>query len=180
VRTFAVLLALAGAACGGPDQATDAAVEVPEAPAALAEAPADVPHLTVRLLEVTRVSDGVIDVRFSVSCAADAPGPVPLAGLFASAPADAGAVADVFAVDEAAGKKYFVVRDAEGHPVGSRDLDPVAPGTSRELWTRLGAPPGATVVTIQVPHVPPFAGMPIAGPDDRQPRQEPLPQADRM
>ncbi len=177
-----VLLAVAVLACVGPDIPTGAAEDVPPAPAALAEASADVPHVSVRLLEVTRVSEGAIEVRFSVDCAADAPAPVPIAELFASAPADAGAVADVFAVDEAAGKKYFVVRDAGGRPVGSRDLDPIPPGASRVLWTRLGAPPGATTVTIQVPHAPPFAGMPIAGPRpaDSQRTGEPLPRADRM
>ena len=178
-----VVLAALVSACGGRDATGEAAEEAPAAPAVLAEAPADVPHLSVQLLEVTRVSEGAIDVRFSVSCAADAPGPVPIAELFASAPADAGAVADVFAFDEVAGKKYFVVRDADRRPVGSRDLDPIAPSASRVLWTRLGAPPpGVATVTIQVPHTPPFAGMPIAEPQAAAgwPPGEPLPRAGRM
>jgi hypothetical protein len=137
----------------------------------------------VQLLEVTRVSGGTIDVRFTVSCAADAPAPVPIAELFASAPTDAGTVADVFAVDEASGKKYFVVRDADRRPVGSRDLDAIAPGGSREFWTRIGAPPpGVAAVTIHVPRTPPFSGVPIADPHaaDGQPPGEPLPRAGRM
>jgi len=179
----AVLVALAVSACGGRDVPGEAADAVPPAPAVLAEAPADVPHLSVQLLEVTRVSDGAIDVRFSISCAADAPAPVPIADLLASAPADAGTVADVFAVDEAAGKTYFVVRDAERRPVGSRDLDPIPPGGSRVLWTRLGAPPpGVAAVTIQVPQTPPFAAVSIAEPQAAagRPPGEPLPGAGRM
>jgi len=185
-RAFGVVVVLAALivpACGGRDATSEVAEAVPAAPAVLAEAPADVPHLRVRLLEVARVGDGVLDVRFSVICAADAPGPVPIAELFSSAPADAGAVADVFAVDEPAGKKYFVVRDADRHPVGSRDLDPIAPGASRVLWTRLGAPPpGVTTVTIQVPHTPSFTGIPIADPQAAAgpPPGEPLPRAGRM
>lgn len=179
----AVLVALAASACVGRDAPADAADEVPAAPTALGEAPADVPHLSVRLLEVVRVSEGAIEVRFSVRCEADTPAPVPIAELFASAAADAGAVADVFAIDETAGKKYFVVRDADRRPVGSRDLDAIAPGATRALWTRIGAPPpGVATVTIQVPHAPPFSGVPVTGPPavSGRPPGEPLPPPGRM
>ena len=162
--TLVLLLACVVTACGTPDERTVAVAEIPRAPASLAEAPADVPFLTVGLLGVTRASEGAVDVRLSLTCAADAPAPVPIAELFASLPSDAGTVADVYAVDEQAGKKYFVVRDADGRPVGSRELDPLAPGASRELWTRLGVPFAVATVTIQVPHVQTFGGVRVADP----------------
>ena len=177
------MAAFVAAACGERAGAAGPVEQTLAAPATLGEVPADVPHLSVRVLEVQRISEGAIDVRFTLACAAGAPAPLPIAGLLASAPADAGAVADVFAVDEAAGRKYFVVRNAARQPVGSRDLDPIAPGASRELWTRIAAPPpGVTAVTIQVPRTPAFVAVPITEPADAggRPGGEPLHQAGRM
>ena len=169
----AVALAAFGiAACVPAAPAQDAA---PDPPAALARADADVPHLSVTLTEVARVADGVIEVRFALVAAPDAPGPVPIAGLLASAPDDAGSIADVYLVDAAAGKKYFVVRDAGRHALSSRDLYPLQPGESRELWVRLAAPPPDVVtVGVQIPHVPLLANQPIQaerarGPAARRP-----------
>ena len=51
--------------------------------------------------------------------------------LLAASPAPA---LDFSAVDEAAGKKYFVVRDADRRPVGSRDLDAIAQIEQAEKW----------------------------------------------
>jgi hypothetical protein len=160
----------------GADQATEV---VP-----LGEARVAVPHLRVELLEVTRASAGVVEVRFALACAADAPGPVPIAPLLATAPGDAGSIADVYLVDEAAQKKYFVVRDGARQPIGSRDLDPIAPGMSRVLWTRLAAPsPGEEVVSVHIPGTPPFTGVPLAtgrGDDERPGPAELSRPADRM
>lgn len=177
------VVAIAAAACAG-QEASDASADLgPEVATSPGEARSDVPHLQVRLIEVTRVGEGALDVRFALRCAPDAPAPLPIGELLASSPADAGTVADVFAVDEASGKRYFVVRDVERRPVGSRELDPIAPGASRVLWTRLAAPPrAAATVTILVPRTPPFTGVPIVDPKgrDRLPPAEPPRQAGRM
>lgn len=166
----ALVVALAGCAPeapAGPVPGND-----PPGPAALAEADSDVPHLSVALLDVVRVSAGIVEVRFAFSTAADAPGPTPIARYLSSAPADAGSIADVFLVDEVAQKKYFVVRDAARRPVSSRDLDPLPPGASRVLWARVAAPPpGIQAVGVQIPHVPLFGQVPITGPaEDRERR----------
>ena len=155
------LAALALAACTGAP--AERAADPPPAPAPLARAATDVPHVTVTLLDVTRVSEGTIDVRFSLANAADAPGPRPIAELVAGAADDLGSVADVYLVEAGAAKKYFVVRDADHKPVSSHDLSPLAPGESRVLWARLAAPPpGAGPVGVQIPHAPLFADVPIA------------------
>lgn len=152
--------ALALAACTAAP--ADRAPDPPAARAPLAEARTDVPHVTITLLDVTRVTEGTIDVRFSLTNAADAPGPCAIADLLAGASDDRGSVADVYLVDADAAKKYFVVRDADHRPVSSHDLAPVKPGESRVFWARLAAPPpGAGTIGVQIPHAPLFAEVPI-------------------
>jgi hypothetical protein len=174
--------ALALAACTGTPAAR--AADPPPAPPPLARAKTDRPHVSVALLDVTRVSEGTIDVRFSLTNAADAPGPSAIAELVATAPDDRGSVADVSLVETHAAKKYFVVRDADHKPVSSRDLAPLAPGESRVLWARLAAPPpGAGTIGVQIPHAPLFANVPIAASEAARTGaagKEPSRQAGRM
>jgi len=175
---------LALAACGA-DRPAARAPETAEAPAPapIATARTDVPHVSVALLAVTRVGKATADVRFSLSNAPDAPGPSPIADLLASVPGDRGSVADVYLVEPAAAKKYFVVRGAERTPVSSHDLEPLAPGESRVLWARLAAPPpGADTVGVKIPHTPLFADVPIGGGEATRAGagKEPSRQAGRM
>lgn len=163
VRLAGAALVVALAGCAPEAPAGPVPGDEPPGPAALAEAASDVPHLRVALLDVVRVSAGIVEVRFALSAAADAPATTPIASYLSSAPADAGSIADVFLVDEAAQKKYFVVRDAARRPVSSRDLDPLPPGASRVLWTRVAAPPpDVHTVGVQIPRVPLFSQVPIA------------------
>lgn len=172
--------AVALAACGVDRPAPRASAP---APVSIATAKTDLPHVSVALLAVTRVGEATVDVRFSLSNAADAPGPRPIADLLASAPGDRGSVADVYLVEPASAKKYFVVRGADRTPVGSHDLGPLAPGESRVLWARLAAPPsGADTVGVKIPHAPLFSNVPIAGgePSRAGAGKEPSRQAGRM
>ncbi len=175
-------LVLALAACDA-DRPAARAPETAPAPAPIATARTDVPHVSVALLAVTRAGEATADVRFSLSNAPDAPGPSPIADLLARAPGDRGSVADVYLVGPAAAKKYFVVRGADRTPVSSHDLEPLAPGESRVLWATLAAPPpGAGTVGVKIPHTPLFADVPIGGgePVRAGAGKEPSRQAGRM
>jgi len=161
--------------CQRREPAPAAAPAASVAPAVLAEGETDLPHVSVRLLELVRVSEGTIELRFSLSAAPDAPGPVGIAEVLGDQAADRGRVADVYVVDAASQKKYFVLRDVNHQAVSSRNLGPLEPGETRVLWTRLGAPPPEVVeVDVKIPHTPPFAGVPIATPDRSPEASQPV------
>jgi len=156
--------ALAGAACARPREPAVAATSAaPPAARALAEETADIPHLTVRVLEARRTGPDVVTVALLLVNTGEPGQPVDLGAAFASDPRDAGTLADMFLADEGAQRKYFVLRDAAGRPRTSLETTALAPGESRAVWASFPAPPaGAAPVTVCLPHVPPMGGVPVS------------------
>lgn len=171
--TLWLVTGLAAAACAGPPASTPAP-PAPDEPAALAEAAAAVPGLTVRLLDVRRLSDAALEIRFALVRAREAAEPFVVTNEFAGAPADAGTVADVHAIDADGRRKYFVLRDAARRPSCSTDIRPLDPGDTRELWVRVAAPPAdVESVAVQVPGVPTFLDVPVAAAERVGPARAP-------
>ena len=136
----------------------------------LAEVATEIPNHHVQLLEISRVGRGMLEVRFALVNLATDGEPTEMAGLFASAPGDAGSVADAFIVEPVMEKKYFVLRDAQDRPICSRDLSALAPGGRVEIWARFPVPVGdVTEIELHIPHAPAFRSLalpPASAPAD--------------
>lgn len=125
--------------------------------APLAQMASELPNHRVALLGLSRVGRGMLEVRFSLENLATEGEPTDIVHFFASAPDDAGTVADAFIVEPLMEKKYFVLRDAQNRPIASRDLTTLAPGDRVELWARFPLPVGdVKEIEVHLPHVPPF------------------------
>jgi len=170
-RVVAVLalVALAGAsyACGGasedltPVDGADESARRVEAVDPIAEADADWPGHVTQILELIRIDDGILQLRFAILNHGPE-GTVTSLEALGSAPGDEGTVADVHLVDPEGTKKYFVLRDAEGRALCSRDLEPLASGGRVELWARFPAPADDVAsIDVYVPRAPAFVGVPI-------------------
>ena len=156
--------------CGGPAdresdepttpdaEGTSAGMSSEETP--LGEAALDMPGHRVQLLAITRVSRGVLEVRFALAHEASDGEPTDLDSLLATAPGDAGTVADAFIVEPNLKKKYYVLRDAEDRPISSRTIEPLASGERIELWARFPVPSGeARQIDVHIPHAPLFGAL---------------------
>ena len=73
-----------------------------------------------------------------------------------------GDIGGIHLIDAANEKKYFVVRDAAGVCVCSRDIANIAAGSQSVLWAKFPAPPDdVQKITVEIPHFPPFEDVPI-------------------
>jgi hypothetical protein len=155
---------LSGSGCTQPREAARAGASlVSPSVRVLAEAAADIPHLTVRVLEARRTGKDVITVALLLVNTGEPGQPVELGATFASDPRDAGTLADAFLVDEGGPRKYYVLRDASDRPRTSVETAALVPGESRPVWASFPAPPAGTAqVTICLPHVPPMGGIPVS------------------
>jgi hypothetical protein len=73
-----------------------------------------------------------------------------------------GSVGGIHLIDAANKKKYFVVRDADGSCVCSRNIANIAAGSQSVLWAKFPAPPDdVQKITVEIPHFPPFEDVPI-------------------
>lgn len=152
---------LLAAACGSADEPPDPAPAA--APGPLASATTSNGDLRVAILEVVRVGDSSVEVRFGVTNTAKDGMPFDLAGHFAAGPGDGGTVADVHLVDAESRKKYFVIRDGRGRPACSEAVRPIAPGDTRTLFARfLAPPPRVSRIGVQIPLVPVVLEVPIS------------------
>lgn len=134
--------------------------DTPPSTPPIAEVEAAWPDHVVQLLGLRRVSPGILEVRFAVANGRADGDSTDIAGRLAAGPGDEGTVADVFLLDTDRRKKYFVLREADGRPVCSRDLEPLAPGARVELWARFPAPAESTEsVDVHVPGAPAFASV---------------------
>jgi hypothetical protein len=73
-------------------------------------------------------------------------------------------VGGVHLIDAANKKKYFVIRDAEGECVCSRNLGSMNAGSQTGvLWAQFPLPPDdVQKITVEVPHFPPLEDIPIS------------------
>ena len=140
-RVAAAAGLLMAVACGSANETRASNAARPAAPKPSALATTTVAGLRIAILEVVRVGDSTLEVRFTATNTATDGAPVDLASHLASAQDDRGTVADVCLVDAASRKKYFVIRDARGRPACSQSVHPIAPGETRSLWARFLAPP---------------------------------------
>src|SRR5512136_29077 len=91
------LVALGAASCTRQDgPAASPAPATPPRPPALAEAAADIPHLTVRVLDVKRTGPDVITVALQLVNTGGPGQAIALGSTFAADPRDAGTLADMF------------------------------------------------------------------------------------
>jgi hypothetical protein len=73
-----------------------------------------------------------------------------------------GSIGGIHLIDAANKKKYFVVRDADGSCVCSRNIANIAAGSQSVLWAKFPAPPDdVQKITVEIPHFPPFEDVPI-------------------
>ncbi len=153
---------LLASSCAQPQHREAKAPAAPAipAPAPLAEARAEWAALTVQVLSATRTG-GILDVQLAL--VNNSGEPLDVGNRFASDPADRGTLADAVVVEASGMRKYFVLRDRENRPAATVVESPIGPGARRGLLVRFPAPPrGISRITIQIPHVPPLAGVAIS------------------
>jgi hypothetical protein len=134
-----------------------------QAAPSLAHVKAEWPQLVVDVVEAAR-SGASLTIRFRFTNAG--PGAFDFGDRFASEPADRDSLADVALLEPSGLRKYFVLRDRSNRPACSTGLSPLRPGETRELFVRFPAPPpGASRITILVPHVPEIRDVPVGNRD---------------
>jgi hypothetical protein len=165
VAVLALVAAIVGTGCDRKAAGASAAPEaapVPKKAAALGEGRLDNLPLIVRVTEVKRVGPDAMLVSLLL-LNPDQTKSVAVGSAFAADEADAGSLADLYLLDEARRKKFFILRDDPGGPASSRDVIEVPAGAERAVWARFPAPPsGVQQITVQVPHLPPFRNLPIS------------------
>jgi hypothetical protein len=148
-----------------------------ETPPALAETTGEEGTLRIEVVSLDRVAAGMVELRLAVTHVGDAATPLDIAQRFSADGPDRGTLAEVYLADLGHQRKLFILRDADGAPIGSRDQAPLAPGERRTLWARYPAPAEADeAVVVHVPHAEPMPNVPIAT-ADTAPQDEPRPDA---
>jgi hypothetical protein len=121
------------------------------------------PGVIANVTELKRGSGGTLMVRFSVVNNGSQDFDFGYALGEPGAGQDYQTVAGVHLIDPVNKKKYFVVRDADGKCVCSRDLRAVKPGESRNLWAKIPAPPPEVQsATLIIPKFIPIDDAPIS------------------
>ena len=162
-RPLALSLAVLLLACGPPAPretkapAPDDAAQAEPAPLAEARLP-DSP-LVVRITGVARSGPEVLEVAFAL---------VNPGAVSAAPPAGPGIQGDEWLagayVIEEHGKRFYVMRDAQGRAKCTAAPAQIGPGGRQALSARFPAPAGeAGRITVVVPGVPPFRGIPFPG-----------------
>lgn len=143
-----------------PDAATDTAAE--DHPPALASTEGEEGTLRIDVVSLDRVSGSMVELRLAVTHVGDAGTPLDIAQRFSADGPDRGTLSEVYLADLAHQRKLFILRDADGAPIGSRDEQPLAPRERRVLWARFPAPADdETAVVVHVPHAEPMPNVPI-------------------
>lgn len=148
-----------------PVQATPAAGATPAASTGrvIVSAEGEQSGVIANVTELKRGSGGTLMVRFSVVNNSSEDFDF---GWHLGEPghgSDYQTVAGVHLIDPVNKKKYYVVRDADGKCVCSRDLRAVKAGESRNLWAKIPAPPPEVqAVTLIIPKFIPIDDAPIS------------------
>ena len=164
----ALLVALLGIAAlrRPPVPASPAASEAPATPApppTLAETAGEEGHLAIGVVSLDRVAADTLELRLSVTNTAAAGAPaLDISQRFSADGPDRGTLAEVYLADLSHEHKFFVLRDGQNAPLGSRDTTPLAAGERRVLWARYPAPGEADrEVVVHVPHADPMPNVPV-------------------
>lgn len=143
---------------GGPSTAvTEAAVP------ALAETIGEEGHLAIAVVSLDRVGPDMVELRLAVTntSAAGAPA-LDVSQRFSADGPDRGTLAEIYLADLTHQRKFFILRDAQNAPIGSRDTSPLPAGERRVFWARYPAPDADDrEVVVHVPHADPMPNVPV-------------------
>ena len=133
-------------------------------PVALAETMGEEGHLTIAVVSLDRVAPDTLELRLAVTNTAPPGTPaLDLTQRFSADGPDRGTLAEVYLADLSHERKFFVLRDGQNAPLGSRETAPLGPGERRVLWARFPAPADAeSEVVVHVPHAEPMPNVPVA------------------
>ncbi len=147
----------------GPSDATPAVDAAPAPPPVLAETAGEEGHLSIGVVSLDRVAPDTLELRLAVTHTGRAGAPaLDIAQRFSADGPDRGTLAEVYLADLSHEHKFFVLRDANNAPLGSRDLSPLLAGERRVLWARYPAPgDGDSEVVVHVPHAEPMPNVPV-------------------
>jgi hypothetical protein len=135
-------------------------------PASLATTIGEEGTLQIDVMSLERVSPGTLELRLAVTHIGSEATALDIAQRFSADGPDRGTLSEVYLADLAHQRKLFILRDAEGMPIGSRDERPLAPGERREVWAHFPAPTGSEdAVVVHVPHAEPMPNVPITNGD---------------
>ncbi len=124
---------------------------------ALPSTQGEFPGLTLTIQELKR-SSSTLTLKFVLQ----SKGGFAIQYGFGESDKEFGNISGIHLIDEANRKKYFVVRDADGACVCSRDIANIAAGSQSVLWAKFPAPPDdVQKITVEVPHFPPIEDVPI-------------------
>lgn len=139
-----------------------ALLEDEDRPPALAETLGEEGTLRIEVLSLERLSSGMVELHLAITHVGSEPTPLDVAQRFSVDDPDRGTLAEVYLADLGHQRKFFVLRDADGEPLGSRDTEPLRPLERRVLWARFPAPAeGEREVVVHVPHAEPMPNVPV-------------------
>ena len=148
-----------------PEPAPAAAAAVPAAAAlpVLAETVGEEGHLAIAVVSLDRVGPDMVELRLAVTNTSPTGAPaLDVSQRFSADGPDRGTLAEVYLADLSHQHKFFVLRDGQNAPLGSRDASPLAAGERRVFWARYPAPDADdTEVVVHVPHADPMPNVPV-------------------
>jgi len=116
-------------------------------------------NVTVEFKEAKLTSGGTITLKFKYSNSGSEPIDISRVGKFDHDDV----IEHVYFVDTANNKKYLVVKDTEGKPLGTNlKYFVLGAGESKNAWAKFPAPPeGVETITIYLPGAPPIEDVTI-------------------
>lgn len=170
VLVAVVIIGLAVARLRGPSHSpasetpSSAATGVTEVAApVLSETIGEEGHLAIAVVSLDRVGPDMVELRLAVTNTS-APGAPALdvSQRFSADGPDRGTLAEVYLADLTHQRKFFILRDAQNAPIGSRDTAPLPAGERRVFWARYPAPKAdEREVVVHVPHADPMPNVPV-------------------
>lgn len=115
--------------------------------------------VTVEFKEAKLTSGGTLTLKFKYSNGGSEPVDISKAGKFDHDDV----IEHVYFVDTTNNKKYLVVKDTEGNPLGTNlQYFVLGAGESKSAWAKFPAPPeGVETITIYLPGAPPIEDVTI-------------------
>jgi hypothetical protein len=155
-----------------PDIAPVAA-PVESHPEPLAETAGEEGTLKIEVISLDRLSPSTVELRLAVTHVGSNETSLDIAQRFSADGPDRGTLAEVYLADLGHQRKLFILREADGSPLGSRDDRPLSPRERRVLWARYPAPgPDDRAVVVHVPHAEPMPNVPVGMDDAEEPGDE--------